>query len=128
MKRLLALLFLSLYLSSTNEFHELMKLPLLAEHFAEHKNEKPSLTFWKFLCIHYAHTDEQDKDYDKDMKLPFKSIENYFSASYIILSPEQKISLEKSIFLVETKITPNYYNEVIITHSLNSIWQPPKIS
>ena len=128
MKRLLALLFLSLYLSSTNEFHELMKSPLLAEHFTEHKNEKPSLTFWKFLCIHYTHNDVQDEDHDKDMKLPFKSIENFFSTSYIILSPEQKLSLEKSFFLVETKITPNYYKEVIITHSLNSIWQPPKIS
>ncbi|TBX67530.1 hypothetical protein EZL74_09675 [Flavobacterium silvisoli] len=128
MKRILALAFLSLYLFSTTEFHELLKLPAMAEHYDEHKKEKPEISVWQFLCIHYAHGDVNDHDHDKDMKLPFKTHDNCSSPNFISLIPEHKFTIEKQALFVTAKNTPNYYKEVLTTHSYNSIWQPPKIS
>jgi len=126
MKRIIAIILLSAYLFSTTEFHELLKLPALANHYQEHKSEKPSISFWQFLCIHYAHGDVMDKDHDKDMKLPFKS-HDCTSINLIALLNEEKNDINRRLPGVPEKSIPNYYNEIIITHSLKSIWQPPKI-
>ena len=73
MKRIIALTFLSLYLISTTELHQLLKLPALVEHFSEHQQKDKTITLWKFLCIHYANGNKKDADYEKDSKLPFKT-------------------------------------------------------
>jgi len=128
MKRILAFAFLSIYLFSTTEFHELLKLPAMASHYTEHKKEKPGISLWQFLCIHYAHGDVNDHDHDKDMKLPFKAHDNCGGFNLITLLPEHKFIIEKNTLFVLAKDTPIYYNKVLTTHSLNSIWQPPKVS
>jgi hypothetical protein len=127
MKRILSIAFLSLYLFSTTEFHELLKLPAMVEHFSEHKKEMPTISLWKFLCIHYSNGDVKDHDHDKDMKLPFKTHDNCGGANFISLIPEHKFTFEKNTRLFVVKNIPNYYNKIIPAHSLNSIWQPPKI-
>jgi hypothetical protein len=127
MKRILAVAFLSLYLFSTTEFHELLKLPAMVDHFSEHQKEMPSISLWQFLCIHYAHGDVKDHDHAKDMKLPFKTHDNCGGANFISLIPEHKFNIEKNTSWFVVKNNPNYYSEIIVTHSLNSIWQPPKI-
>jgi hypothetical protein len=128
MKRILAIAFLSLYLFSTTEFHELLKLPAMASHYQEHQKEMPNITFWKFICIHYAHGDVQDRDHDKDMKLPFKTHDGCSSASFISLIPEQKYTLHHMTALAVTKSVPNHYTEFLCSRFMENIWQPPKIS
>lgn len=128
MKRILAIAFLSLYLFSTTEFHEFLKMPAMVEHFSEHQKEKPSLSFWQFLCIHYTHGDVKDKDHEKDMKLPFKTHDNCGGSNFITIIPDHRFNLEKNTLVEVVKNNPNYYSEIIVTHSQNSIWQPPKIS
>lgn len=128
MKRTFAITFLSLFLLSSTGFHELLKVPALVNHYQEHQQEMPDITLWQFLCIHYAQGEVMDADHDKDMKLPYKTMDNCSSTNYITLLSEEKFDFEKNIPVVMTKNIPSYYNEIIITHSLNSIWQPPKIS
>jgi hypothetical protein len=50
-KKLLPILFLSIYLVSVTELHELFKLPQLVEHFIEHKTEDKQTTFLDFFGI-----------------------------------------------------------------------------
>jgi len=128
MKRIIALTFLSIYLFSTTEFHELLKLPAMVVHYKEHQKEKPALSVWNFVTIHYAHGDVQDKDHEKDMKLPFKTHDSCGSYSFISLIPDHPYSLAQHTPSDITKNIPVYYNEAGYTHSLSSIWQPPKVS
>ena len=68
---IISLLFVYLY--STTEFNQLLKLSFLVEHFIEHKEENQSLSFLDFLKMHYLLDSTKHADKEKDMKLPFKS-------------------------------------------------------
>ncbi|MCX6182126.1 MAG: hypothetical protein NT150_09385 [Bacteroidetes bacterium] len=70
MKKLLAISLLSLYLLTLTEVGQLIKLPLLVDHFIEHKEKDQNLSLLDFLAMHYSHSHTPDAD---DLKLPFKS-------------------------------------------------------
>lgn len=127
MKKVIILLLLSFYLISITELHQFLKLPALAEHFSEHKQKDRSITFWKFLCLHYAQGDFKDADYDKDSKLPFKSSDNCNSSNLItILNSEQKFNFNTILIPLEKKVLNKHYSSIPYSAFLKSIWQPPK--
>lgn len=126
MRRLFSILFIFIYLFSVLEIHEYFKVPALVEHFTEHKQEDKSMTLWKFLSIHYSHEDVKDADYDKDMKLPFKSIDNCNATTIVTLLPDNKFTFENVFIRISNRRTTNFYNHFSGIASLNSIWQPPK--
>ena len=70
MKKVISILLLSLYLISTTEVYELLKIPTLIEHYWEHKKLNPEMTLTAFLKTHYENP-VKDGDYGKDQKLPF---------------------------------------------------------
>lgn len=126
MKKLFAISFLFIYLFSSTELHQLLKLPLLVEHFIEHKEENKDITLWQFLHIHYTAGDVEDSDYDKDMKLPFKSHDNCVSSFSNVYLPSVKVSIEKPVrFLQKKNFTKK--DEFLLTSHLPLIWQPPRI-
>ncbi|WP_112375879.1 hypothetical protein [Sphingobacterium multivorum] len=75
MKKLLAICFLTIYIASATEISQLLRFPLLIEHYFEHKVKNPSLSVVDFLNVHYSgyHLENHphDDDYEKDQKLPF---------------------------------------------------------
>lgn len=101
-------------------------MPLLVEHFIEHKEESPYLTLWQFLYMHYAMGDVKDADYDKDMKLPFKSPDNClvsFVAAYLP-SPKWTFPTNPEEFLESEHFK---MLDTPLQSSFNSsIWQPPR--
>ena len=126
LKRTLVILLLSAYLVSTTEFHQLIKLHLLVEHFMEHRQENKDLHLWKFLCMHYAHENTDNDHHDKDMKLPFKSHEdcvNCFMSGYFSI-PFQGIILNPIFFGSES--FTSYPENFLTSAYLPNIWQPPK--
>lgn len=127
MKKFIAIAFLSMYLMTTTELHQLLKLPILVEHFTEHKSKDHSITLWKFLCIHYAHGDVHDADYDKDMKLPFKShscCNNAISFVFILL--DDNITFPDFKLIEERKSVTNFYTFLVSCSHLEAVWQPPQ--
>lgn len=70
MKKLISILLLSLYLVSTTEVYQLLKIPALVEHYWEHKKLNPEMSLTAFLRTHYENP-VKDGDYGKDQKLPF---------------------------------------------------------
>lgn len=118
-------MFLSIYLLSSTQLKELLKLPILVEHFIEHKEKDTSICFLEFLCMHYAHGDVKDADYDKDMKLPFKSAENSHSSVSFYLPATFKQDF--AIHFKEGKQKFPLYNSNYSSAYLSSIWQPPRI-
>ncbi len=51
---------------------QLLKIPVLLEHFSEHQHRNPGISFFAFLEMHYWGQDLPDDDTDRDMELPFK--------------------------------------------------------
>jgi hypothetical protein len=128
MRSFIALSLLSLYLFTSVEFHEIMKLPQLVNHYKEHQEEQKGITLWDFLCEHYAHGDVFDDDRDKDMKLPYKSLDCNHAISFTVLPPIVSIETQKPINLTSIKTFSNYYSNQFCSDNFSSIWQPPKIA
>lgn len=128
LKSYIAISLLFLYISSTTEFHELLKVPVLIGHFMEHRSENKDLSFWDFIFMHYAQGQVKDADYDKDMRLPFKSLpELTCSIPMMAVIPGLQHS-EVKLFLLKERMR-NYRKDLFITADFSSyIWQPPKYS
>jgi hypothetical protein len=126
LKKAIAILFLSSYLFSTTQLRELLKLPLLIQHYIEHKAENNNITFLGFLDMHYAHGDVKDADYDKDMKLPFKTITLNTVALVYCYQPNSTFSCIKQIFTTLSKQKFPTTSVHFSSSHLDAIWQPPR--
>lgn len=69
------LFLLVLYLAAATPLAELAKLPVLFEHFQEHRQESPDISVLDFFRIHYFNGNNRDADFSRDMQLPFKTLE-----------------------------------------------------
>lgn len=101
-------------------------MPLLVEHFIEHREENSHLTLWQFLYMHYGMGDVKDADYDKDMKLPFKTHDNCVTSIINVFLPAQKVVITKLVQFVENKY-PKLQQQSLHSTFLSNIWQPPRI-
>ena len=122
MKRSAAIGLLFFYLVSFTEFSEVLRLPLLVEHYTEHKSKVDDLSFWQFLVMHYE-TDVAHDDQDKS--LPFNDCHHScFAQTFVI--PIQKIVLTESSEKTAL-VHPSFY----LLHEpqllAGDIFQPPKI-
>ena len=105
---------------------ELLKLPVLFQHYIEHKEQNRSISFLEFLDLHYMHGSPRDADYDRDMQLPFKTCAHSSLASAVFTTPEPPVLILEKVIYREKKQklfigTPHYtYNYS------SSIWQPPR--
>ena len=127
MKRLLSIFFLSIYLFSATVFSELLKVPILLEHYKEHKSQNSSLGFLNYLYQHYASNFIIDKDFQKDAKLPFKGDFNN-NLQPISCNDIFYIDIKQQSITALQKIRISAVDESFISSYYGGIWQPPKIS
>lgn len=126
LKKLIAIFCFTVYLFSSTEAYQLLKLPLLVQHFADHKKENKYITLLQFLDIHYMHGSPKDKDYDEDMKLPFKTCSHNFASVVAMVVPSQEFSLppQPVSFVQQTKFV---VRDQFFSSSFSArIWQPPR--
>lgn len=123
MSRILAISFLVLYINSNTEFHEMLRLPILLEHYSQHKQKVSDISFWDFLVMHYQSDVSHDSD---DNQLPFKDPGHSFTAPTLAL-PQPKMVLKESVILTKTDHACSYSETFIASHR-SDIFQPPKIS
>ncbi|MFC4686856.1 hypothetical protein ACFO4P_07895 [Epilithonimonas pallida] len=124
MKKLISILLLSLYLVSTTELYQLLKMPLLIEHYFQHKNLNSEMSFTAFLKMHYDHP-VKDNDYDQDQKLPFVSHASPLSVVFTVNPILDLHCIEKVYNPIGIKQIL-YENVLYNKEILNSIWEPPK--
>ncbi len=124
MRKLPAILLMLLYLTSSTEFYQVLKLPLLVSHFFDHKGDDPSLSVKNFLVMHYGNHG-MDNDYQKDMQLPFKThAENSnISASNI---PAGIVSLQDNKFALQEAASNPGGQNFDPREAPNAIFQPPR--
>jgi hypothetical protein len=101
--------------------HEVLRLPLLFEHFAEHKKQVRDISFVEFLVMHYK-TDEAHDDHDN--QLPFKVPGHSFAAQAMALPMQKAIVFE--ITPLATIVHSFSYTEASFSSHLEAIFQPPK--
>ncbi len=131
MRKIGVIFFLLIYLFSSTELSELLKIDVLFEHYAEHKVESSQISFSNFLYMHYIDHGSDNGDKDKDSELPFHSNShnelvnfivptiipvNHYSISFV---PVFKKDEKKSFYDVHDSMTSSF---------LSAIWQPPQIS
>lgn len=124
MKRLSVICLFALYLVSATEARQLLKLPVLFEHYAEHTRLNPEMSFADFMCMHYAGYHPDDGDQDRDMQLPFKTpssvafdMASFASASSVMIA-KPAVSIKAHSFTTEDYHLPSAYQ--------STVWQPPK--
>jgi hypothetical protein len=111
---------------STTELYQLAKLPLLVEHFNEHRQENSNMTLWAFLCMHYDYAAKKDEDYAKDMTLPFKANDSMIHATIADFIPNNiSVAITKIIYATSVQVVAfdesNFHSSFF-----SNIWQPPK--
>jgi len=126
MKKTLAIFFLSTYLLSTTELFQLLKLPILIEHFVEHQEQDHGMSFLGYLIHHYG-GHEPDADYATDMKLPFMQLTDGLALS-ASLTPNFIHFHFSHLVLPHGKPLFTHQDDDLVSAYLRSIWQPPRRS
>lgn len=130
MRKMVVLFFLFVYLFSSTEFSELLKMNVLFEHFAEHKAENKNLSISTFLYMHYVNHGKDNKDSSQDNKLPFHSnSESSNSFIYSVIIPINSFTISSNSPNNITKKKSFYaINSCLKSSFLATIWQPPQIA
>ena len=124
MKKWVSVVLLALFLFSTTELYQLLKVPILVEHFMEHKKLNSEMTVEAFLKTHYDNP-VKDADYKTDRKLPFI----IHSTLSLVFTLNTDFSFEISgsdykYFRIQN--IPSLDENLYIKGYLHSIWQPPR--
>ncbi len=129
MKRLLAIFFLFTFLSANTAFGEVLKLPMLVQHYLEHTNEDKDVTIFNFLVQHYTGGINHDhrENHNHHDQLPFKAIDGHFSSVVSIVAPPSIVISHNTLVVTVVKL-PTYSQQNYSNTYLNSIWQPPRFS
>jgi hypothetical protein len=126
LKKTAAIFFFAVYLLSTTEVYQLLKLPVIFQHYAEHKKEDKSISFFEFLSMHYMHGSPTDKDYNRDMQLPFKtSVDCVSSGAPAFMPSLTEFSIARP-FETTHKSESISGDGFLLSSYIASIWQPPK--
>lgn len=125
MKKAIAIFFLLTYLFGSTDASQLIRLPLLVNHYIRHKHEDHSLTILSFLKMHYVGQQPLDSDYQQDMQLPFKtSVDAFLSAPPTILPVAPQLLLNDPVIV---RVKYSLLNDQIPLYIFpRSIFQPPK--
>ncbi len=121
-----AVLLCTAYLLVGTPAAELLKIPVLIEHYREHQAELPHISFWEYLSLHYFKGTVYDADYQRDMQLPFKSI-SLVSVLLLALQPPSDTwrALNHPGEDIEDKHPASPQNEPISPY-LSRLYPPPE--
>jgi len=125
MRKGIAGILLLTFLLSHTELHQFFKIPVLFQHFHEHKKLDPAITFLGFLKLHYDKI-VIDDDYQRDQQLPFRDAECAAVMTFITDVPPQQIKVEQQEF---TEVPVKLFPLENLTYSppfSNSVFQPPR--
>jgi hypothetical protein len=126
-KKAVAIFFMSIYMLSFSELHQFLRMPVLIQHFIEHRHEDPSISLLAFLNLHYIHQYIHDEDYQRDQQLPFRHADCSVIYTTVCCESPDNTPIELPARTTEIKNEFIRYDED--NHSLLSIadiFQPPR--
>lgn len=129
MKRTVILFLVGFYLSVSTPLSEIWKLPILIEHYEEHKSKNQQLSFIDFLKLHYESDHLMghplNHDYEQDQRLPF--IQMNLPMNFICVVEEIN-SFKQLLFFDSTQIQKiiSNHDEPMGSDYIDSILHPPQ--
>jgi hypothetical protein len=124
-RKIVAILFFAIYLLSATEAHQLLKIPVVFEHYSEHYQENSKISFLQYLAMHYLHTNTP-RNHGRHMELPFKDSGDCINTGTVASVPFLiQFSIIKPVIIIDREPFISCYQQTLSTYSAN-IWQPPK--
>lgn len=120
---------MGIYMLSFSEVHQFLRIPVLVQHFVEHRHQQPHISLLAFLELHYIRQYLKDEDYQRDNQLPFRAADCCILNANSLLNGECPYHpvVDVTAHMEETK------NEFVLcdedNHSLLAvadIFQPPR--
>jgi hypothetical protein len=114
---------LFIFFANSTYLSEVYKLPALVSHFIEHHQQDKKVGLMEFLAMHYWGDDMDDNDQDKDMQLPFKSIDFHHAT---IAMPVSKTTIGRlqHYTIINLQFPHQDYN--LSNPALSSLFRPPQ--
>ena len=129
MKKIIAISFLFIFLSSNTEIVQLLKLPNLIAHFTEHHDHEAehSISFLDFVKSHYNdnHKHSDTDKHDEHQNLPFKTINTNLN-TVIAFENQPTFLFTKPVGSAISNTVP-YHKEFYTSDVFACIWLPPKL-
>lgn len=127
MKKLFTLCILSAYLLASTALGEAIKLPILFQHYFEHKSQTAQLSFTQFVIDHYNSIPHTDNDEERDNQLPFKTLDQNGSNLLNVMVPNAlNHQLKNAINLISIDHFTLYTENFNHSAYCDKVWQPPK--
>jgi hypothetical protein len=124
MRTRISIAFLMLYLIAYTEVHEILLVPVLFDHYSEHKALNHELSFADFLSWHYfsSHGSEETATHEN---LPFShSHEKIDNVNFAFPAPPEIALTDPFVIDFNT----GYKNPFSYNCSQAPVWQPPKVA
>lgn len=125
MNKKAAYIFLAIYLLGATELSQLLKIPLLIEHYTEHKLDNGNLSLLSFMYMHYVGDDGDTTDEQKDQNLPFKSA--HFQMQNTVVFAVFKYELPKIFVNMIRSVWPVMQSNSLSSIALGSLFRPPRV-
>ncbi len=125
LKKMTAISFLLIFLCANTELGQLLKLPVLIHHYADHHDDDDSTSFADFLQKHYSEEKSHPSENNEHEKLPFKSQDLGFSQTTLVYQSPQGFEFHTNKPLA-TQPTLIFSTAFHSSPHLSRIWQPPK--
>ena len=109
---------------NNTSLYQLCKLPVLVQHYQEHRQLNGDVDLLDFLSMHYWGEDLNDDDDDRDRQLPFKTFDTNIHLNLFI--PTQKVSIVTAEVLYPRVPFPVLQNNLLPDPGLSSLFRPPK--
>lgn len=115
------------FLTNNVFVEEVLKLPVLFEHFAHHKHEKEQgdTGFLHFLYDHYVENHDEKPDSHHD-NLPFKHSDSCSSHSHTVVAFITTVNSFNYPAYINDSDMKIFSESFLNSQFLSSIWQPPK--
>jgi len=125
MKKFIAISFLAVFLCASTEIHQILRLPVLIQHYLEHQEVNNNQSLAEFLTNHYSN--RQNHSDSNHNNLPFKTADCATAHVALAFANHAQYSVQSPTTFQEK--ASSIYNDVIYSSAIvNSIWQPPKQS
>lgn len=122
-------MFLIAHMFSTTELYQLLKLPVLVEHFFEHKARNIEMSVWDFLALHYERNhmknNPHNDDYEQDQKLPFM-VRTDVPVYCFVHTPPFQFEIKNKPYQCSKQKMLAFDENDMDNDFLSFIWQPPK--
>ena len=103
--------------------YQLCKLPVLIEHFQEHRQRDQNISLLDFFSMHYWGKHIDDGDEERDNQLPFKEFHKISVEQWS--SPIKQLALKGPSYFYKTSF-PITADSFLPDPGLSSLFRPPR--